>query len=68
MPDNVELKILDDMALIALQGPKAVDVLASFAPEVADMAFMSSLDLPVKLPDGDIWMHVSLGIYRRRWL
>ncbi len=59
MPDNVELKILDDMALVALQGPKAVDVLAELAPEIADMAFMSSLDLPV----GDVWMHVSRSGY-----
>ena len=63
MPDNVELKILDDMALIALQGPKAVDVLASFAPQVADMAFMSSLDLPVSVEGEDMWMHVSRSGY-----
>ena len=63
MPDNVELKILDDMALIALQGPKAVDVLASFAPKVADMAFMSSLDLPVSVVGEDMWMHVSRSGY-----
>ena len=63
MPDNVELKILDDMALIALQGPKAVDVLSSFAPQVADMAFMSSLDLPVSVEGEDLWMHVSRSGY-----
>ena len=63
MPDNVELKLMDELALIALQGPKAVSVLASFAPEVEDMAFMSSLDIPVKHPDGDLWMHVSRSGY-----
>ena len=63
MPDNVEMKILDDMALIALQGPKAVDVLAGFAPQVADMAFMSSLDLPVSVDGVELWMHVSRSGY-----
>ena len=63
MPENVELKLMEDLALIALQGPEAVSVLASFAPEVRDMAFMSSLDIPVKHPDGDLWMHVSRSGY-----
>ena len=63
MPENVELKRMDDLALIALQGPKAVSVLAGFAPEVEDMAFMSSLDIPVKHPDGDLWIHVSRSGY-----
>ncbi|MCP4934908.1 MAG: glycine cleavage system aminomethyltransferase GcvT [bacterium] len=63
MPDNVEMKILDDMALVALQGPKAVDVLAGFAPQVADMAFMSSLDLPVVVDGNEMWMHVSRSGY-----
>ncbi len=63
MPDNVEMKILDDMALIALQGPKAVDVLAGFAPKVGDMAFMSSLDLPVSVEGSEMWMHVSRSGY-----
>ena len=63
LPENIEFKILDDMALIALQGPKAVDVLSGFAPQVADMAFMSSLDLPVSVEGRDLWMHVSRSGY-----
>ena len=63
MPDNIELKILNDMALIALQGPKAAQVLSSFAPEIADMAFMSSLDLPVTVAGDEMWMHVSRSGY-----
>lgn len=63
MPDNVELKIMDNLALIALQGPKAASVLSSFAPEVETLAFMGSLDIPVKHPDGDLWMHVSRSGY-----
>lgn len=42
MPDEVELERLDDRALLALQGPKAVDVLARFAPDVQNMVFMDS--------------------------
>ncbi len=63
MPDGIELKILDDMALIALQGPKAVSVLSGLAPEVADMAFMSSLDLPARVEGKEIWLHVSRSGY-----
>ncbi len=63
MPEGVEFKVKDELALIALQGPKAVSVLASFAPEVEDMAFMGSLDIPVKHAEGDLWMHVSRSGY-----
>ena len=63
LPDEVELKVKEEQALIALQGPKAVDVLAGFVPEVADMAFMSALDLPVKHADGDLWAHISRSGY-----
>ncbi|EDP60737.1 glycine cleavage system aminomethyltransferase GcvT [Vibrio sp. AND4] len=40
LPPSVELEVIDDRALLALQGPKAAEVLASLAPEVADMLFM----------------------------
>lgn len=40
LPSGVELEIIDDRALLALQGPKAVDVLARFNAQVADMVFM----------------------------
>lgn len=63
MPEGVELNIKEDLALIALQGPKAAEVLASFVPEVLTMPFMSSLDLPIKNDDGDLWMHVSRSGY-----
>lgn len=63
MPENVTLKISDDMALIALQGPKAAEVLAGFAPEVADMAFMSARDLPVTIDGREIWVHISRSGY-----
>jgi len=38
---RAELEILDDRALLALQGPKAGDVLARLAPATQDMTFMT---------------------------
>jgi aminomethyltransferase len=43
--DGVELEVLEDRALIALQGPKAAAVLARFAPQVADMVFMDVVQI-----------------------
>ncbi|OED41252.1 glycine cleavage system protein T [Endozoicomonas sp. (ex Bugula neritina AB1)] len=40
--DGVEIEILDDRALVALQGPQAADVMARLVPEVSDMVFMDS--------------------------
>ncbi|MDJ0930284.1 glycine cleavage system aminomethyltransferase GcvT [Breoghania sp.] len=44
MPEGVRLEILDDRALIALQGPKAAEMLVKHVPGVDEMAFMSSMD------------------------
>ncbi|MEJ8473502.1 glycine cleavage system aminomethyltransferase GcvT [Roseibium algae] len=41
LPDNVRLEIFTDKALIAVQGPKAVEVVAAHAPAAADLGFMS---------------------------
>lgn len=41
LPENVRLEIIEDKALIALQGPKAVEVVAAHAPAAADLGFMS---------------------------
>jgi len=38
------LEVLDELALIALQGPKSEEVLTRFNPRVADLVFMSSLE------------------------
>ncbi len=43
--NGVTLERLDDRALVALQGPKAVDVLARYEPAVADMVFMDNWQL-----------------------
>lgn len=40
---DFEVEELDDRALLALQGPAAVDVLKEHAPAVADLAFMQTM-------------------------
>jgi aminomethyltransferase len=60
LPDGVTLRILDDMSLLALQGPKAVDILASLNPAVKDLVFMTCTDIALM---EDIWVHVSRSGY-----
>jgi len=45
---EASVEMLSDRALIALQGPAAESVLASFAPEAADMRFMDVATLNVE--------------------
>lgn len=40
LPEDVKLEVIEDRALLALQGPKAAEVLSDLQPEVADMLFM----------------------------
>ncbi|MFG0773735.1 glycine cleavage system aminomethyltransferase GcvT [Vibrio plantisponsor] len=40
LPSGVELEVIKDRALLALQGPKAAEVLSRLQPAVADMLFM----------------------------
>lgn len=40
-----QVEVLDDRALLALQGPQAAQVLARLQPAVADMVFMDSREL-----------------------
>ncbi|UTV29922.1 glycine cleavage system aminomethyltransferase GcvT [Photobacterium atrarenae] len=42
MPADVELELIEDRALLALQGPKAAEVLARLNPAVSDMVFMDA--------------------------
>jgi aminomethyltransferase len=58
LPANVRLDI-KDLALIALQGPKAVDVLEAHCNGVKDMPFMTSKTTQI----GDIWAQVSRSGY-----
>ncbi len=59
LPAGLELRVLDDMSLIALQGPKAVEVLSQYISQARTMAFMSSLDVPLN----DMWCHISRSGY-----
>ncbi len=47
LPEGVTLERLNDRALIAIQGPMAADVMHRLVPEVADMVFMDSRQLPI---------------------
>ncbi len=47
LPTDVELEVIEDRALLALQGPKAADVLKRFNAEVADMVFMDVKKLEI---------------------
>lgn len=40
--EGIELEVLENRALLALQGPKAAEALARIQPEVAEMVFMDS--------------------------
>jgi aminomethyltransferase len=42
-----ELEVLESRALIALQGPKAADVLARLQPAVSEMVFMDNRELEI---------------------
>ncbi len=41
LPDEVTLNLMDEHALLALQGPKAVDALSRLVPGVEDLTFMT---------------------------
>lgn len=43
LPENVKLLRADHRALVAIQGPKAAEVLARHAPGVVDMPFMGAI-------------------------
>ncbi|WP_185829885.1 glycine cleavage system aminomethyltransferase GcvT [Vibrio penaeicida] len=47
LPESVELELIEDRALLALQGPKAAEVLARLAPEVCEMVFMDARSIEI---------------------
>ena len=59
LPDVVELKVWDGLALLALQGPKAEAVLTALDPKAGEMAFMHSAELSL----GGVEVHVSRSGY-----
>ncbi|MBO9420722.1 glycine cleavage system aminomethyltransferase GcvT [Labrenzia sp. R4_2] len=42
LPETVNLEVVDDRALIAVQGPEAVAAVAAHAPAAAELGFMSA--------------------------
>ncbi|MFC4291787.1 glycine cleavage system aminomethyltransferase GcvT [Sphingorhabdus arenilitoris] len=56
LPDEVTINYMDDRALLALQGPKAVDALARLIPRAAGLYFMEA--------DSFIWGEHPLWISR----
>lgn len=59
LPENIKLRIRNDLALLALQGPKAEAVLARLAPEIQTMAFMQTADFVL----GGISCYISRSGY-----
>lgn len=56
LPDDVTLNYSDDLALVALQGPKAVDALDRIVPGARELVFMQAARFD--------WDGASLGISR----
>jgi aminomethyltransferase len=59
LPTDLKLQRGEDMALLALQGPRAVEVLTKFAPAAADIKFMHYAALNIE----GIASHVSRSGY-----
>ena len=59
LPEGVTLEVADDLALVALQGPKAAEVMVRHCPEAATMGFMTAARLAV----AGIECHISRSGY-----
>jgi aminomethyltransferase len=59
LPEGVTLEVADDLALVALQGPKAAEVMARHCPDAATMGFMTAARVAV---DG-VDCHISRSGY-----
>lgn len=56
LPDDVTLNHMDDRALLAVQGPKAIDAFARLVPAIAELSFMQGSAYE--------WQGVTLGVSR----
>ncbi len=62
--DGVRLDIVEDRALMALQGPKASEVLTGLCPKAAALTFMTATSAEFALADGSaLDCHVSRSGY-----
>lgn len=57
LPADVTLEVLDDHALLALQGPQAATVMARLCPPAVDLAFMAATD--ATLAGAQVWISRS---------
>ncbi len=57
LSDACDIEVVEDRALLALQGPMAEDALAGIAPAVAEMRFMDVAILESEF--GDLWVSRS---------
>ena len=57
LSDTCEIEVIEDRALIALQGPMAEQALELIAPEITDMRFMDAAIVPIS--GGEIWVSRS---------
>ena len=57
LPGSITVKERDDLALLALQGPKAADVLSRLGAEVSTMTFLRGN--PIRIKGSEIWMSRS---------
>ncbi len=48
LPLNIALEPLEDLALLAMQGPAAAEVLAKYAPDASKLKFMTSADAEIE--------------------
>ena len=64
LPEGVTLEVEDDaLSLIALQGPKAAEVLGAMNPAVQDLVFMTHTDLALDVNGRSVDAHVSRSGY-----
>lgn len=64
LPDGVTLAVKDEvLSLVALQGPKAVEIIAGLNPDVAKLIFMTHGEFELQLDDGPIYAHISRSGY-----
>jgi aminomethyltransferase len=63
LPDSVRVEVLTDWALVALQGPRAAEVLERLLPGVGTLAFMTGRPFPIALAGKETGVYVTRSGY-----
>lgn len=64
LPDGVQMNVKDDtLSLVALQGPKAVEIISALNSDIAKLVFMTHGEFELQLEDGPIYAHISRSGY-----